>query len=115
MTGRFSEPMSTLRFELMREGLEDHEYLWMLREWVARHRRVRDGDPDSNLLSRARALLARAEAAGGNYTGAGGEYFFDGYLQEPVRLLALRHDIGELLQQLFAAGRAAVSQSRGSE
>jgi hypothetical protein len=36
MKGRYGEPMSTIRFELMREGLEDHEYLWMLRDQAAK-------------------------------------------------------------------------------
>jgi hypothetical protein len=100
MKGRYGEPMSTIRFELMREGLEDHEYLWMLRDRVVKLKAASNGAASPDLLARAEALLRRAEAAAGNYTSAGGEYYFDGYLQEPVNLLALRHEIGETLEAL---------------
>jgi hypothetical protein len=98
MKSRYGEPMSTIRFELMREGLEDHEYLWMLRDRVARLKASAKGAATPALLARAESLLRRAESAAGNYTSAGGEYYFDGYFQEPVKLLALRHEIGEMLQ-----------------
>jgi hypothetical protein len=26
-------PVSSIRFELLREGIEDYEYLWMLKDW----------------------------------------------------------------------------------
>ena len=42
----------------------------------------------------------RAEETGGNHTGAGGDYFFDGYLRDPVNLLALRHNIAEMVEAL---------------
>ena len=100
MQSRYGEPMSTIRFELMREGLEDHEYLWMLRDYVSRLKASPTDVANPDLLARAEALLKRAEAVGGSYTGAGGEYRFDGYLQDPVALLALRHDIGETLEDL---------------
>jgi hypothetical protein len=102
---RYGEPMSTIRFELMREGLEDHEYLWMLRDRVARLKGTAKGAASPGLLAEAESLLRRAESAAGNYTSAGGEYYFDGYLQEPVKLLALRHEIGEMLQ---AVGRGTI-------
>ena len=106
MKGRYGEPMSTIRFELMREGLEDHEYLWMLRDRVVKLKATPKGAANPKLLARAESLLRRAEAAAGNYTSAGGEYYFDGYLQEPVRLLALRHEIGETLEALAKAAPA---------
>jgi len=88
--------MSTIRFELMREGLDDHEYLWMLRD---RATKLKDA-ANADILARAEALLKRAEEASGNYTSAGGEYYFDGYLQDPTRLLALRHEIAETVEAL---------------
>jgi hypothetical protein len=51
-------------------------------------------------------LLKRAEAVGGNYTSAADEYYFDGYLREPTRLLALRHEIAEVLEALAKAAPA---------
>src|SRR5574340_1074646 len=73
MTGRYGEPMSTIRFELMREGLEDHEYLWMLRDRIGRLKAAPQGAVATELLARAESLLKRAEAVAGNYTSAGGE------------------------------------------
>ena len=99
MKSRYGEPMSTIRFELMREGLEDHEYLWMLREGADKLKAAK-GPASAELFNRAESLVNRAEAAGGHYTSAGGEYYFDGYLQEPAKLLALRHEIGETLEAL---------------
>jgi hypothetical protein len=103
MKGRYGEPMSTIRFELMREGLEDHEYLWMLRDQVAKRQAAPEGAANPDLLARAEALLKRAEEVGGNYTSAADEYYFDGYLREPTRLLALRHDIAAALEALAKA------------
>ena len=100
MKTRYGEPMSTIRFELMREGLEDHEYLWMLRDRVTQLKAASKGVANPDLLTRAETLLHRAEAVGGSYTAAGDEYYFDGYLQEPLTLLALRHDIAETLERL---------------
>ena len=88
--------MSTIRFELMREGLEDHEYLWMLRDRAAKLKAAPKDAANAD-------ILARAEEAGGNYTSAGGEYYFDGYLQDPARLLALRHEIAETVEALGKA------------
>jgi len=103
MKARYGEPMSTIRFELMREGLEDHEYLWMLRDQAAKLNAAMKGTAKPDLLARAEALLKRAEEASGNYTSAGGEYYFDRYLQEPTKLLALRHDIAETVEALGKA------------
>ena len=100
MKSRYGEPMSTIRFELMREGLEDHEYLWMLHSQVAELKALPRGEANPGLLARAESLLKRADAAGGSYTAAGGEYYFDGYLLDPVALLVLRHDVGDMLETL---------------
>jgi hypothetical protein len=99
----YGEPMSTIRFELMREGLEDHEYLWMLREQATRLKVAPKNAANLDLLARTEALLKRAEEASGNYTSAGGEYYFDGYAQEPIKLLASRHEIAETLEALAKA------------
>jgi len=95
--------MSTIRFELTREGLEDHEYLWMLRDRAAKLKAAPKDAANVDILARAEALLKLAEEAGGNYTSAGGEYYFDGYLQDPTRLLSLRHEIAETVEALGKA------------
>ena len=113
MKGRYGEPMSTIRFELMREGLEDHEYLWMLRDKAAKMRAAPNGAVKADMLARTEALLKRAEEAGGNYTSAGGEYYFDGYISDPTRLLALRHEIAETVEALGKAISTKAQYQKG--
>jgi hypothetical protein len=48
-------------------------------------------------------VLAKLRSMGKRY----GDYYMHGYLQEPVKLLALRHDVAETLELLFAAGADA--------
>jgi len=105
--------MSTIRFELMREGLEDHEYLWMLRDRAARLKTAPKDAANADLLTRTEALLKRAEEASGNYTNAGDQYYFEGYIQEPVKLLALRHDIAETVEALGKAIPAKAQYQKG--
>jgi len=109
MKGRYGEPMSTIRFELMREGLEDHEYLWMLRDRAAKLRAAPEGAVKVDLLARTESLLKQAEEAGGNYTNAGDQYYFDGYISDPTKLLALRHEIAETVEAL---GKAAPAKAQ---
>ncbi len=99
--GRYGPPMSTIRFEMMREGLEDHEYLWMLHDRIAKLKADRKAkDTDRQLLARAESLLQRAEAVGGEYGITANQYGFRAYLDDPTKLLALRHDIGECLEAI---------------
>ncbi len=113
MKGRYGEPMSTIRFEMMREGLEDHEYLWMLREQAAMLKAAPKGTVKAELLARTEALLKQAEEAGGNYTSAGGEYYFDGYISDPTKLLALRHEIAETVEALGKAISTKAQYQKG--
>jgi hypothetical protein len=78
-------------------------YLWMLRDQAAKLKAALKGAAKPDLLARTETLLKRAEEASGNYTSAGGEYYFDRYLQEPTKLLALRHDIAETVEALGKA------------
>lgn len=48
------EPVNSLRWENLRDGMEDYEYLWRLRETTERVRATRG---ESDLLKQARALL----------------------------------------------------------
>jgi hypothetical protein len=109
MKGRYEEPMSTIRFELMREGLEDHEYLWLLRSQATKLKAAPKEATNPDLLARAEALLKQAQKAAGNYTNAGDQYYFDEYLRDPTELLALRHEIGETLEAL---GKTVSAQAK---
>jgi hypothetical protein len=109
MKGRYGEPMSTIRFELMREGLEDHEYLWLLCDRAAKLKAAPKVAANADLLARAEALVKRAQEAAGTYTNTGDQYYFDEYLRDPTKLLALRQEIGETLEAL---GKAVSAQAK---
>jgi hypothetical protein len=49
-----SGPVSSIRWEMLREGLEDYEYFWLLREAIAKAEKA--GKP-ADLLDKARKLL----------------------------------------------------------
>ncbi len=52
--GPDGEPLGSLRFEIVRDGIEDYEYFWMLRDLVAKA-----GDAlDKDLRSRVEKILA---------------------------------------------------------
>jgi len=88
-------------------------YLWMLCDRAAKLKTAPKDAANADLLTRTEALLKRAEEASGNYTNAGDQYYFDGYIQEPVKLLALRHDIAETLEALGKAIPAKAQYQKG--
>ena len=47
-------PVSSIRWEMLREGMEDYEYFWLLRDLI---RRVEEKDGKLAILRRARELL----------------------------------------------------------
>ena len=47
-------PVGSVRFEMLRDGMEDYEYLWMLDKLTAKLEQV---NPNSSLISSARKLL----------------------------------------------------------
>ena len=49
-------PLETIRFQLLRDGMEDYEYLWLLRELRDKLRKVA---PQSVLIPQAQRLLAQ--------------------------------------------------------
>jgi hypothetical protein len=67
----------------------------------------------AEVLVRVEALLKRAEEASGNYTNVGDQYYFDGYISDPTRLLELRHDIAETAEALGKAIPAKAQYQKG--
>ena len=49
------EPINSLRWENLRDGMEDYEYFWLLRQAIE-YERARRGESD--LMKQARTLLA---------------------------------------------------------
>jgi len=58
-------PVSSIRWEMLREGLEDYEYLWLLQSRVAR---LEAGKGHRRLLKKARALLVVPDNITGSLT-----------------------------------------------
>jgi hypothetical protein len=52
-------PVNSIRWEMLREGIEDYEYFWLLRDLVAR---ARDAGKSGDALDRAERLLQIPDA-----------------------------------------------------
>ncbi|MDD5557770.1 MAG: DUF4091 domain-containing protein [bacterium] len=88
-------PVGTLRLEALRDGLEDYEYLRLLRE------RVRDARPrglDEALLGEAERLLAVDDRIVRS---------FDSFAYDPVLLYNERERIADCIERIDAAVAAA--------
>ena len=94
-------PVSTIRMKAIRDGLEDYEYLWLLKQAVEKARGdvVGSGErqvPD-DWLTRAEAALAIDDALVVSVAD---------YSKNPEDLLTARRQIAELLVQARAGGSA---------
>ncbi len=87
---RVEAPVPSLRWELIREGLEDFEYLWLLRDGADRLA-ARGGH--ASLVAEARALLALQSLFRSTRD----------YTQEPDALRAHRHAVAEKLVEELRA------------
>lgn len=85
-------PVDSVRWENLRDGLEDYEYLWLLRDSVQRLASSRPGD---SLVGEARALLAVPPGISREVTQ---------FTSDPRLLLARRDGIARMIEQL---GKAA--------
>ncbi|MBN2497100.1 MAG: DUF4091 domain-containing protein [Deltaproteobacteria bacterium] len=88
---RIEGPTPSLRWELLREGIEDYEYFWMLRE--AADELERQGG-DSELVARARSLLDLPASLFSSLTE---------YTEDPGLLDAHRSDVAETLESILDA------------
>ena len=87
-------PVDSIRLEALRDGLEDYEYLYLLRRLVEEAERggVGVGTAPDDLLAQARALL---EVGDDLVRG------FGAYTQDPVRLGGRREAIAEAIEELI--------------
>ena len=87
-------PISSLRFEAIRDGIEDWESLQVLADCVEAVRQRKHPDKYKALIAEARELLAvRADVVKG----------FQEFTRDPDRLLAERQKLGELLARFVPA------------
>ncbi|KPK63330.1 MAG: hypothetical protein AMK73_05215 [Planctomycetes bacterium SM23_32] len=83
-----SGPVSSLRWEMLREGVEDYDYFHLLAELA---RRAEGAGAPAGLLARARALAVVPDAV-----------ITDGrtYSNDPASLYAHRHRMAEVIEEL---------------
>jgi len=97
-------PISSLRFEAIRDGIEDWEGLQVLADGVAAVRNRKHPEKDKDLIAQAEVMLkVRDEIVAG----------FDQYTRRADRLLAEREALGELLARLAPLANEAEKWDAG--
>jgi hypothetical protein len=87
-------PISSLRFEALRDGIEDWESLMVLRDAIEALRHRKDARRYADLIRRGEAMLkVRTEVVSG----------FNKYTLDPDRLLAEREALGDLIAEFVPA------------
>ena len=82
------EPVSSIRWEMLREGLEDYEYLWLLRSLIGR---LEENGGNKRLLNKARALLNVPENIAKSMTE---------FSKRPEPIFEHRRKVAEMIQKL---------------
>jgi hypothetical protein len=88
------QPLSSVRLENLRDGIEDYEYLWLLRDNVQKLRKA--GRGSKTLLDAADKALAIDDALCQDLTH---------YSQDPAALRAARRNLASLIEKTSAALR----------
>lgn len=89
---RVDGPVSSLRLEMAREGIEDYEYLWLLQDLVEQGRGAGlDVSRGERALTRAHELVDMPNQ-GGRYSTA--------ILPDPDRLLRVREELARAIEEL---------------
>ncbi len=88
-------PVDSIRLEVLRDGLEDYEYLWLLRGLVAEAERgagAGAGSVPAGLMERAKRLVMVEDALVAD---------FGTYTQDPTVMMARREAIAEAIEALI--------------
>ena len=88
--GPDGKPLSSIRLECIRDGIEDYEYFYLLNDLVNRMEKT-GSKADAALLAKARKLLAVDDEVVESLT----EYTLD-----PELILATRHQVAETIEKL---------------
>jgi hypothetical protein len=88
------QPLSSVRLENLRDGIEDYEYLWLLRDNVQKLRKA--GKGSKPLLDAADKALAIDDALCQDLTHCS---------QDPAALRAARRNLASLIEKTSAALR----------
>ncbi len=87
--GKDQQPLASLRLENIRDGIEDYEYLWLLRQRLSAARKSDRIQPAD--LARAQALLNPVPEITRSFTD---------YTKDPRVILARRAAIAEMIEKL---------------
>ena len=87
-------PVNSLRWELIREGLEDKEYFWLLKQAITNAMLV--FGPDSPTVRQAIDIYADAVALANSLSNS------TSYCHDPLRLLTARRGMAEAIEMLDA-------------
>ena len=87
-----SGPIDSIRWEMLRDGIEDYEYLYLLRDRV---RAARARDPHSRAVDTAEALLTVPDTISVDLTR---------YTNDPLALMERRDRIARAIESLGPAG-----------
>ncbi|NQU43897.1 DUF4091 domain-containing protein, partial [bacterium] len=98
--GRDREPLASIRLEVLRDGIEDYEYLVLLGKLVEKARALPEGcGPDAATLTRAEDLAhVPPEIANA----------FSSFSRDADAMLARRKAIGDMIERLAEAVEAAL-------
>ncbi len=91
-------PVDSIRWEMIREGLEDREYFWLLEQEIAQLRRKRAGMTDSAVQKRLDELTEKGEEAL-KLVDSLCRSLTD-YEKDPLRLYNVRAKIAEAIEML---------------
>jgi hypothetical protein len=84
----FDDPINSVRWENLRDGMEDYEYLWLLRQEIAR---LESAGRSRDLVQQARALLTVPPEVSRDLTH---------FTTDPRLILAHRDRVAKMLEQL---------------
>jgi hypothetical protein len=87
-TPSFDEPVNSLRWENLRDGMEDYEYLWLLRQAAER---AESGGQNVELVKQARTLLTVPAEVSKDLTH---------FTTDPRVLLEHRRKVAEMIERL---------------
>jgi hypothetical protein len=90
-TPSFDAPINSIRWELLREGIEDYEYLWTLRETIARAKPLAKTAAQKTLIAHAEKLLTVPDGISRTLTQ---------FTNSPAPILKQRNEIAKAIEAI---------------
>lgn len=103
MEDPMGEPMSTIRFEQLREGMEDAEYFFLLQDKLKQIRNLPDNARHTDIIKKGEELLGEAAKLAGNWAPPKEDWPYwhhAGWEEDSAKIYSLRQKIGNELDAL---------------